>query len=193
MEIRTDEKLMFSNDELAKNVWKSKYAADGETHYDQMHKRMAKEFAKVESEYIINENALGDSNKKYEAEKFLSKYGGSRKDLNEESIYNLFKDFKYIIPQGSIMATLGTNQIASLSNCWVIESPVDSYAGIHKADGDLIYYYKRRGGCGLDISNLRPAGTLTNNTAKSSTGVVSFMHRFSNTTREVAMNGRRGR
>ncbi len=181
----------FNGDELAANVWLSKYAQDGETNPNQMHKRMAKEFAKIDIQYA----------KKYKGEyNELSEYGQelcsgiehSTQEEIETKIYNLFKDFKYIIPQGSIMSTLGTNQIASLSNCWVAESPVDSYAGIHKTDGDLIYYYKRRGGVGIDISNLRPANTVTNNTAKSSTGAISFMNRFSNTTREVAMNGRRG-
>ena len=76
------------------------------------------------------------------------------------------------------MATLGTNTIASLSNCWVAASPLDSYGGILKTDGDLAYYYKRRGGVGTDLSNIRPKGTKTNNSAKSTTGVVSFMHRF---------------
>src|SRR5690554_5363026 len=175
----------FKGNELAANVWKSKYAQEGEETPDDMHKRMAIEFAKIEQHYLKDEQS---SSKKEN----LSKYGKERKTLSEEKIFELFKDFKYIIPQGSIMATLGTNQIASLSNCWVIESPLDSYAGIHKADGDLIYYYKRRGGVGVDISNLRPANTETNNAAKSTTGAVSFMHRFSNTTREVAMNGRRG-
>jgi ribonucleoside-diphosphate reductase alpha chain len=176
----------FKNDELAANVWLSKYAQNGETHPDQMHSRMAKEFAKIEYHYQEIEHETGDWIEK------LSKYGKVRNDLTEETIYELFKDFKYIVPQGSIMSTLGTDLIASLSNCWVAESPLDSYAGIHKTDGDLIYYYKRRGGVGIDISNLRPSNTFTNNTAKSSTGAVSFMNRFSNTTREVAMNGRRG-
>ena len=176
----------FNGDELAANVWLSKYAQNGETHPDQMHGRMAKEFAKIEYHYQEIEHETGDWIEK------LSKYGKVRSDLTEETIYELFKDFKYIIPQGSIMSTLGTDLIASLSNCWVAESPLDSYAGIHKTDGDLIYYYKRRGGVGIDISNLRPSNTFTNNTAKSSTGAVSFMNRFSNTTREVAMNGRRG-
>lgn len=180
------EKLLkyFNGDGLASEVWKGKYALDSETIPDDMHLRMAKEFARVEDNYMESEKLRPKIN--------LSKYGQSRKGLSSETIYELFKDFKYIVPQGSIMSTLGTNSIASLSNCWVVESPTDSYAGIHKTDGDLIYYYKRRGGCGTDISNLRPKDTKTNNTAKSSTGAVSFMNRFSNTTREVAMNGRRG-
>ena len=182
----------FKGDELSANVFLSKYAQEGDVTPDDMHKRMAKEFAKVESEYIIEENALGDSNKKYEAEKFLSKYGRSRKDLNEESIYELFKDFKYIIPQGSIMSNLGNKAITSLSNCFVIGQPTDSYGGICKKDEEMAQLMKRRGGVGLDISTLRPATTKVSNAAKSSTGAVSFMHRFSNTTREVAQDGRRG-
>ena len=188
------EKLLhyFNGDELAANVWQSKYAQEGEETPDDMHRRLAREFARVELNYQITE-PLKNSDLKTHKDRVekLSKYGKIRKNLDEETIYNLFKDFKYIIPQGSIMATLGTKQIASLSNCWVIESPLDSYSGIHKADGDLIYYYKRRGGVGMDISNLRPTNTTTNNAAKTSTGAVSFMHRFSNTTREVGMNGRR--
>jgi len=182
----------FNNDELAANVWKSKYAQEEETSPDQMHKRLAKEFARIEYKYKESESKSKLEN--------LSNYGKSLnkklrvatpKEINDH-IYELFKDFKYIIPQGSIMATLGTNTIASLSNCWVAASPLDSYGGILKTDGDLAYYYKRRGGVGTDLSNIRPKGTKTNNSAKSTTGVVSFMHRFSNTTREVAMEGRRG-
>jgi len=188
------EKLLkyFNGDELAANVWQSKYAQEGEETPDDMHKRLAKEFAKVEEKYQIDENALGDRNKNYEAEMFLSKYGGKRKDLDEESIYNFFKDFKYIIPQGSIMSQLGAKSIGSLSNCFVIGQPEDSYGGIFQKDQELVQLMKRRGGVGIDISTLRPQGTSTTNAAKSSTGAVSFMHRFSNSTREVAQNGRRG-
>lgn len=187
------EKLLdyFKGDELAANVWLSKYAQEGDETPDDMHKRLAKEFARIEKNYKNSEECTFNFIEIAKAI-LLSEYGVKRKYLTENSIYNLFKDFKYILPQGSIMSTLGTNTIASLSNCWVVENPLDSYAGIHKTDGDLIFYYKRRGGVGIDISNLRPANTFTNNTAKSSTGAVSFMNRFSNTTREVAMNGRRG-
>ena len=178
----------FKGDELAANVWLSKYAQEGETNPNQMHERMAEEFARIDQKYQTEEKQLTKNGSKADR----SAYGLKRKDLTREDIYKLFKDFKYIVPQGSVMSTLGTKQIASISNCWVAESPLDSYAGIHKTDGDLIYYYKRRGGVGIDISNLRPANTSTNNTAKSSTGAISFMSRFSNTTREVAMNGRRG-
>jgi len=172
----------FKGDELAAGVWLGKYALDGEETPADMHRRMAKEFARVDEKHqkveVIKNN--------------LSTYGKDRNKLTEESIYGLFEDFKYVIPQGSIMSTLGTDIIASLSNCWVEASPLDSYSGIMHTDANLAYYYKRRGGVGTDLSNLRPAGTDTNNTAKSSTGMASFMHRFSNTTREVAMNGRRG-
>lgn len=182
----------FNNDELAASVWQSKYAQEGEETPDDMHKRLAKEFAKVEEKYQIDENALGDRNKQYEAEMFLSKYGGIRKDLNEESIYQLFKDFKYIIPQGSVMYGLGRGNPVSLSNCFVIDSPKDSYGGIFLTDQEQAQLMKRRGGVGHDLSLLRPRGAKVNNSAKSSTGMASFMHRFSNTTREVAQDGRRG-
>lgn len=183
----------FKNDELSANVWKSKYAAEGEETPDEMHHRMAKEFARIEEGYKKKEYVRLNSTRN--PDKFISQlspHGQNRKPLNEDIIFGLFEDFKYIVPQGSIMATLGTNDIASLSNCWVVPSPFDSYASINKTDGELIFYYKRRGGVGLDISKLRPSGTVTNNTAKTSTGAVSFMERFSNTTREVAMAGRRG-
>lgn len=186
MEVRIDENLMFPNDELAKSVWKSKYAQDNETHYDQMHKRMAKEFARIEEKYInANERKMAINTS-------LSGYGQKRKHLDYSQIYKLFKDFKYIIPQGSIMSNLGNKAITSLSNCFVIGQPTDSYGGICKKDEEMAQLMKRRGGVGLDISTLRPATTKVSNAAKSSTGAVSFMHRFSNTTREVAQDGRRG-
>lgn len=181
----------FKGDSLASDVWEGKYAlksANGtlvENSPNDMHRRMAKEFARAESNH--KESPVGNrSNTK------LSSYGRERVQLTEERVFGLFERFKYIVPQGSIMSTLGTSIIGSLSNCWVAESPLDSYGGILKTDGDLAYYYKRRGGVGTDLSKLRPAGTDTNNTARSTTGAVSFMHRFSNTTREVAMAGRRG-
>lgn len=176
----------FNNDELAANVWLSKYAYEGETNPEQMHLRMAKSFYKVDKFYTDEIEPVDKTGLN------LSNYRKERSSLSQNQIFNYFKDFKYIVPQGSIMSTLGTKLIASLSNCWVAQSPYDSYGGILKTDGDLAYYYKRRGGVGTDISNLRPEGTSTNNTAKSTTGAVSFMPRFSNTTREVAMNGRRG-
>jgi len=183
----------FKGDTLAADVWKAKYADKKEVTPDDMHKRLAKEFAKIENNYIGKEHSgscLPSIFNKYK--KKLSEYGKSRKDLDEQAIYNLFKDFKYIIPQGSIMATLGTSKIASLSNCFLVDSPKDSYGGILKTDEELAQLMKRRGGVGVDLSTLRPATTEVNNAAGSSTGVVSFMERYSNTTREVAQDGRRG-
>lgn len=181
----------FRGDSLAVSVWVDKYAADGEEHYDNMHRRMAREFARVE---YYNRNYLenGGHHKLSElGQKIWEDAGNKSSKEMEEDIFQLFKDFKYIIPQGSIMSSLGTNKMASLSNCWLISPPEDSYGGIMKADSELVYYYKRRGGVGVDISKLRPDTARTNNTANSSTGAVSFMHRFSNTTREVAMAGRK--
>lgn len=180
----------FNQDELAASVWEGKYALEGEETPDDMHRRMAKEFARIEEKYLKEE-----SNDNEDA---LSDYGLSRQFDNsyksqEERIYNFFKDFKYIIPQGSIMSQLGNNSaLGSLSNCFVIGQPENSYGGIFHKDEELAQLMKRRGGVGVDISTLCPAGTPTTNAAKSSTGAVSFMERFSNTTREVAQNGRRG-
>lgn len=189
MEVRIDEKLMFPNDDLAKSVWKSKYAAINETHYDQMHRRLAKEFARIEENYQRNGKEYNPNERLPIPD--LSEYGKKRPDLTEESVYNLFKDFKYIVPQGSVMATLGTDTIASLSNCFVIESAENSYGGILKTDEEQVQLMKRRGGVGHDLSTLQPANTPVNNAAKSSTGAISFAHRFSNSTREVAQNGRK--
>lgn len=174
----------FKGDDLAASTWKNKYAKYGEETPDDMHKRLAKQFARVEENYSSGETT--------KIKKELSKYGKERKDLTEERIFNLFKDFKYIIPQGSVMSNLGSDEITSLSNCLVIASPEDSYGGIFKSDQELVQLMKRRCGVGVDISTLRPAGVATTNAAKSSTGAVSFAHRFSNSTREVAQNGRRG-
>jgi ribonucleoside-diphosphate reductase alpha chain len=147
-----------------------------------MHHRMAKEFARIEEKYRLKS-----------IDKNLSDYGKSRGDLTEDIIFNLFKDFKYIIPQGSVMSTLGNHtMIASLSNCVVVPSVNDSYGGICYTDQQLVQLFKRRCGVGVDLSGLRPKDAEVSNAAGSTTGAVSFMHRFSNTTREVAQNGRRG-
>jgi ribonucleoside-diphosphate reductase alpha chain len=181
----------FNGDDLAASVWQGKYQDKGEITPDDMHKRLAKSFASVEVEYVKQEASLfyevGDK-----LASPLSPYGISRPDLTEDRIFNYFKNFKYIIPQGSVMAQLGIDSIGSLSNCFVVGQPVDSYGGIFEKDQQLAQLMKRRGGVGIDISTLRPEGTVTSNAAKSSTGAMSFMHRFSNTTREVAQNGRRG-
>lgn len=165
----------FDGDELAANVWINKYAlknAEGkllEVSPNQMHQRLAKELARIESKY---HNAL-----------------------SEKQIFNLLKGFKYIVPQGGPMAGIGNNeQYVSLSNCFVIgnEGGADSYGSIMKTDEEQIQLMKRRGGVGHDLSDIRPLGSQVLNSALTSTGVVPFMERFSNSTREVAQDGRRG-
>tara|TARA_B100000959_G_scaffold520_1_gene522 strand:- start:2687 stop:5272 length:2586 start_codon:yes stop_codon:yes gene_type:complete len=182
----------FNGDNLAATTWMNKYAIkddDGnfvEQSPDDMHNRMAKEFARIEADYKLKYNLNGST-------KFLSEYGQARGDLTKEKIYNLFKGFGYIIPQGSVMSSLGNNyKLASLSNCIVVPEMHDSYGGVFYTDQQLAQLFKRRCGVGVDISNLRPAGAKVSNAAGSTSGAVSFMNRFSNTTREVAQNGRRG-
>ena len=182
----------FEGDTLASVVWVTKYAQEGDKTPADMHKRMAREFARVDMkvEYlqsIPNLEALSEYGKELEAT-----YDElSQSELGERYFY-LFDKFKYIIPQGSVMSQLGASSIGSLSNCIVIGQPEDSYGGIFEKDEQAAQVMKRRCGVGIDISSLRPVHTPTSNAAKSSTGAVSFMHRFSNTTREVAQNGRRG-
>lgn len=174
------------NDELGWSVWKSKYAQPNEDTPDDMHRRLAKEFARIEEKYYNEGEQWKDKTN-------LSDYGSTRSHLQEEDIFQLFKDFRYIVPQGSIMYGLGrTDKYISLSNCFVIPSATDSYSGIFKTEQEQIQLMKRRGGVGHDISNLRPKGTNVSNSAGTSTGAVSFMERFSNGTREVAQGGRRG-
>ena len=173
-EIMESSVAYFHGDELAANVWMNKYALrDGdkifELNPDQMHHRLAAEFARIENKYP--------------------------NPLSEETIYQLLKDFKYIIPQGSPMSGIGNNyQIVSLSNCFVIGNAgnSDSYGGIMKIDQEQVQLMKRRGGVGHDLSHIRPGGSPVKNCALSSTGIVPFMERYSNTTREVAQGGRRG-
>lgn len=180
----------FNGDEMAMNVWKTKYAQTEETSPDDMHLRMAKEFARADFNYAVNKESVSD----------LSEYGKELFDiysnLSEEGLtdryFKFFEKFRQLIPQGSIMATLGTSAIASLSNCFVVGSPENSYGGIMRIDEEQVQLMKRRGGVGIDLSSLQPAETPVNNSAKTSTGAVSFAHRYSNTTREVAQNGRRG-
>lgn len=172
----------FKGDELAASTWRNKYAAEKEQTPDDTHRRLAREFARVESDYHWKA-----SNRMK-----LSNYGYQRPNLDEEAIYQLFKDFKYIIPGGSVMSGAGTGQLVSLSNCFVIGSPKDSYAEIMKTRSQQAQLMKRRGGVGYDLSQLRPRGAKVNNAAKSSTGAASFMDVCSDITNEVAQNGRRG-
>ncbi len=181
--------LYFENDELAATTWMNKYALKDkagnflELTPAEMHKRLAKEFARIEKNY-----PSADGNKKN-----LSDYGRSRQPLTEEKIFNLFDRFRYVIPQGSVMASLGNkNVLASLSNCVVLPEIQDSYGGIFFTDQQLAQLFKRRCGVGIDLSTIRPSGMRVSNAAGTTSGAVSFMERFSNTTREVAQHGRRG-
>jgi ribonucleoside-diphosphate reductase alpha chain len=181
----------FNEDELAATTWMNKYAMKNnsgqfeELSPDDMHIRMANEFIRIEKMY---------EKKKIDTEKsMLSNYGKVRKELTFDAIYNYFKGFKYVIPQGSVMSGLGNNHVlASLSNCVVMPEIHDSYGGIFKTDEQLAQLFKRRCGVGIDLSTLRPAHSNVSNAAGTTSGAVSFMNRFSNTTREVAQNGRRG-
>jgi ribonucleoside-diphosphate reductase alpha chain len=163
----------FKGDELAASVFVGKYALRNEKHEllesspDQAHRRIAKEFARIEKKYP--------------------------NPLSEDEIYAYFKNFTYIVPQGSPMSAIGNPyQIQSASNCFVIPSPLDSYGGILHTDQEQAQVMKRRGGVGFDISNIRPKGLSTKNAARTTDGIGVFMDRFSNTCREVAQNGRRG-
>lgn len=181
----------FKGDELAASTWMSKYAVKDdnddflELSPDAMHKRLAREFDRIEVKYSASSKKVSVNN--------LSDYGQRRETLTFDRIYSFFRNFRYIIPQGSIMSGLGnTYKLASLSNCVVIPSPYDSYGGIFRTDQQLAQLYKRRCGVGVDISTLRPAFAKVSNAAGTTSGAVSFMERFSNTTREVAQHGRRG-
>lgn len=165
----------FKGDSLAAQVWLNKYAlkdSDGniyESSPDDMHHRIAKEIARIEDKYP--------------------------NPMAEDEVFNLIKNFKYIVPQGSPMAGIGNPfQIASLSNCFVIgtDGNSDSYGGILKIDQEQVQLMKRRGGVGHDLSHIRPKGSPVKNSALTSTGLVPFMERYSNSTREVAQDGRRG-
>lgn len=163
----------FDGDKLAAGVFLDKYALtspDGdilEPTPGEMHRRLAKEFARIEAKYP--------------------------NPVSEEIIYKALDGFKYIVPQGSPMSGIGNPfQIVSLSNCFVIESPYDSYGGILKTDQEEAQLMKRRGGVGFDVSTIRPRGLSTSNAAKTTDGIGVFMERFSNTCREVAQGGRRG-
>lgn len=165
----------FSGDELAAKVWVNKYALKDafgniyEKSPDDMHKRLAVEIARIEKKYA--------------------------NPLSEKELYDLFDRFRYIVPQGSPMTGIGNNfQIASLSNCFVIgmDGSADSYGAIIKIDEEQVQLMKRRGGVGHDLSHIRPKGSPVKNSALTSTGLVPFMERYSNSTREVAQDGRRG-
>ncbi len=165
----------FRGDELAARVWISKYAMKDsagniyEKSPEQMHQRIANEIVRMEQKYP--------------------------NPMSYNEVIELLHNFRYIIPQGSPMAGIGNNyQVASLSNCFVIgnEKQADSYGGIMKVDQEQVQLMKRRGGVGHDLSHIRPSGSPVMNSALTSTGIVPFMERYSNSTREVAQDGRRG-
>ncbi len=165
----------FDGDELAARVWVSKYALKDsfgniyEDTPDAMHHRIADEVARIESKYP--------------------------NPMSSDEIYSLISKFRYIVPQGSPMSGIGNHyQVGSLSNCFVIglDGRPDSYGGIIKIDEEQVQLMKRRGGVGHDLSHIRPKGTPVKNSALTSTGLVPFMERYSNSTREVAQDGRRG-
>ena len=165
----------FKGDQLAARVWATKYALkDSDGNYyeltpDDMHHRIASEIARIEGKYPS--------------------------PMSEDEVFSLLKGFRYIVPQGSPMAGIGNNfQVGSLSNCFVIglDGTPDSYGGIVKIDEEQVQLMKRRGGVGHDLSHLRPKGSAVKNSALTSTGLVPFMERYSNSTREVAQDGRRG-
>ena len=165
----------FKGDELAARVWSSKYALkDSFGHIfeltpDDMHHRLASELARIERNYP--------------------------NPMSEDEVFSLIQGFKYIVPQGSPMSGIGNSyQVGSLSNCFVIgiDGDPDSYGGIIKIDEEQVQLMKRRGGVGHDLSHIRPKGSPVKNSALTSTGLVPFMERYSNSTREVAQDGRRG-
>jgi len=168
-------KEYFGGDDLAATVWVSKYALKDsfgniyETTPAQMHERIARELERIENKYP--------------------------NPLSKRQIFELLDHFRYVIPQGGPMTGIGNDfQVASLSNCFVIghKNPADSYGGIFRMDEEQVQLMKRRGGVGHDLSHIRPTGSPVLNSALTSTGIVPFMERYSNSTREVAQDGRRG-
>lgn len=186
-------KAYFNGDALASDVVRDKYLMRQpggdwlEKTPDDKHQRMAAEFHRNRQKYSGLRGSLPAEKKGA-----LSDYGKSRKELSKEDFFNYFKDYRSIIPQGSVMAMLGNTEVqGAISNCFVLPELYDSYGGITYADQQIAQIAKRRGGIGLSISTLRPSQVSVQNAALTSTGAVSFMERFSNTTREVAQNGRR--
>ena len=170
-----ESKVYFDGDELAATVWVTKYALKDsfgniyESSPRQMHERIAAEIERIEQKYPS--------------------------PMSREEIFALLDHFRYVIPQGGPMTGIGNNfQVASLSNCFVIghRNPADSYGGIFRMDEEQVQLMKRRGGVGHDLSHIRPTGSPVLNSALTSTGIVPFMERYSNSTREVAQDGRRG-
>lgn len=170
-----ESKVYFDGDDLAATVWVSKYALKDsfgniyEKSPRQMHERIAREIERIEKKYP--------------------------NPMSADEVFALLDHFRYVIPQGGPMTGIGNDfQVASLSNCFVIghKNPADSYGGIFRMDEEQVQLMKRRGGVGHDLSHIRPTGSPVLNSALTSTGIVPFMERYSNSTREVAQDGRRG-
>lgn len=170
-----ESKVYFDGDDLAATVWVSKYALKDsfgniyEKSPQQMHERIAREIERIERKYP--------------------------NPMSADEVFGLLDHFRYVIPQGGPMTGIGNDfQVASLSNCFVIghKHPADSYGGIFRMDEEQVQLMKRRGGVGHDLSHIRPTGSPVLNSALTSTGIVPFMERYSNSTREVAQDGRRG-
>ena len=170
-----ESKIYFGGDDLAATVWVSKYALKDsfgniyEKSPEQMHRRIAAEIERIERKYP--------------------------NPMSRDEVFALLDHFRYVIPQGGPMTGIGNGfQVASLSNCFVIghRHPADSYGGIFRMDEEQVQLMKRRGGVGHDLSHIRPTGSPVLNSALTSTGIVPFMERYSNSTREVAQDGRRG-
>lgn len=167
------EALDYFQNELAAQVWENKYRLRDEndnpieTSPDETIRRVTSEFVRIEQQ------------------KF-------KKPRSFDTIYSWLQNFSQIIPQGSPLYGIGNPRAVSLSNCFVLHPPVDSYGGVHYTDEQLTQICKRRGGVGIDISHIRPAGMTTQNSSRSATGIIPFMERYSNSIREVGQNGRRG-
>lgn len=157
---------MYFNNKFLNDIWKDKYAYGDEQSPSDMFKRMTREFKRIEDKYPH--------------------------PLSEEEITEMIDDYKYFIPAGSVAFGIGTDRLTSLANCFFVGNEYDSYGGIFSAEEEMVQLEKRRGGVGLDLSHIREKGSQVNNAARTSTGIVPFMERYSNATREVAQDGRRG-
>lgn len=173
----------FNGDELATNVFLNKYAANEKETPDQMHIRLSKEFSYIEEQYREKETTT--------VKNYLSNYGKERSPLDTNKIYNYFKNFKYIIPGGSILTTLGTNKISSLSNCFFNGEMTDNINSIWNTTKSMAQIGKMRGGTSTDISLLRPRGAKINNSANVSSGAVEWMNLIDITGKLIGQEGRK--
>lgn len=177
-------KRTFNENELAYQVWKAKYAHADENSPNDTIERVAKAFSEAEESYR-NAWMKADKDK-------LSKYGREREFLTYDKIIELMGGFKYIVAGGSVLSGIGSPKLVSLSNCFVIGSPKDSYSGIMRTRAEQVELMSKRGGVGYDLSELRPRNAKVNNAANTSTGAASFMDVNSDLTNETCQQGRRG-